>query len=184
MFFAIYAKIILLEKQGWLDDFIEKYNEPYDLHITLKQPCFINEIEVNELRNKVARFFKDRVEKKIKVDFRKFILDKPNLENSGCIMIGTSDNKKLLGLQGSIRKLLVDYSDYCDLKTKVYEENFVPHITIGNKLTAEKFEKALSELPQKLALQGTVDEIVLAIVNDESEAERKNPENLTTFRLI
>ncbi|MBI4599120.1 hypothetical protein HY734_02920 [Candidatus Uhrbacteria bacterium] len=55
--FAIYARVVLSEKLSELDAFRQKYNDAYDPHITLKQPCWIEEDRVPELKRAVASFF-------------------------------------------------------------------------------------------------------------------------------
>ena len=39
--------------------FRKKYDESYELHVTFKQPCFIEEDQVNDLKDKLSLFFKD-----------------------------------------------------------------------------------------------------------------------------
>lgn len=182
-FFAIYTKVEITNEPSWLNKFRGKYLGPYDFHVTLKQPCFIKDEETEKLKNKVDKYFKNISINNIGVDFSKFVFRKPDSLDDGCIMISSSNQKDLLKLQNNLVNCLEDYKDYRDPRTKKYEENFIPHITIGCDLSLGKFNKAVSELPQKTKINAVIDEVVLAIVADDSEDERKNPKNLTNYQL-
>lgn len=52
--FALYLTVRLTKKPAWLDDFLNKYYEPVDLHITLLQSRYVNEGEVNQIEEQVA----------------------------------------------------------------------------------------------------------------------------------
>ena len=52
-----YAKVELTKKPNWLDDFRSKYDEPYEYHVTLKQPCVIEEDLIPEIKAKLNTFF-------------------------------------------------------------------------------------------------------------------------------
>lgn len=183
-FFAIYTKVKIINEPEWLNKFRGKYLGPYDFHVTLKQPCFVEDRDVEKLKDIVRQYFKNTSINKIGVNFSNFVFRKPDSSDDGCIMVSSSNQKDLLKLQNNLINCLEEYKDYRDLRTKDYEENFVPHITIGGDLSLGKFKKAVSELPSKTKVNAVIDEVVLAIVSDDSEAERKNPKNLTTYQLL
>lgn len=54
--FAIYPRLNLTQKPTWFDGFRLKYDEPYELHITLIQPRYIDEQMVDGLRLRVSNF--------------------------------------------------------------------------------------------------------------------------------
>ena len=55
--FAVSASVRLTEQPVWLAAFRAKYNQRYDFHVTLKQPCSITEAEVPEVRRRFDLFF-------------------------------------------------------------------------------------------------------------------------------
>ena len=181
--FAIYTIVNIKRKPKWLDAFRAKYDDPYEFHVTLKQPSFIENESLSELKDKVIKFFKEKQIKKIKVNFSKVILDEPASDSEGTIMIGATEKKALSKLQKDLVSYLKNYNAYCDPQSKAWEENFVPHITIGRDLQKQRFNQAVSELPEKVIVQTVIDEIVLAIVPNDNPEERINPKNLTVFYL-
>ena len=49
--YAVWAKINLIKKPDWLSKYRKKYNNLYPFHVTLKQPCFIDNKKFNEIKN-------------------------------------------------------------------------------------------------------------------------------------
>ena len=77
MIFAVYARVKLLKKPDWLDDFRIKYDEPYDFHITLKQPSFIDEKQIPLIKEKLDHVFSNfsLSSHKINIIFNEKIID-------------------------------------------------------------------------------------------------------------
>lgn len=54
--FAIYLKLNLTNKPKWFEGFRLKYDEDFDLHVTLIQPRYVNESKIDELKSKITVF--------------------------------------------------------------------------------------------------------------------------------
>lgn len=191
--FAIYTNVNITEKPDWLDGFRSKYDleyhadtdtfdVPYDAHITLTQPRFITDSDAAKLRTELTNFFKD-YSNKIEVEFSELHLDRQDAINNGCIMVDSVNIDELSKLQSKMRDFVSGNSDFCDIKHKSYEDNFIPHLTIGRDLSKTRFDKALSELPDEIRIKATINEVILAVIPDESATERKDPKNLTVYRI-
>ncbi|MCX6728641.1 MAG: hypothetical protein NTV39_02650 [Candidatus Saccharibacteria bacterium] len=192
---AIYTTVHLVKKPAWLDKFRNQYDleynkdtcrledEPYDMHITLTQPRFVGDEYAIQLKKVLGNYFKNNKIGKIKLEFAGMYLDRQDEIDNGCIMVNASKIDELLKLQLKMRDFVKNNNDFCDIKHKAYEDNFIPHLTIGRDLSKLRFDKALQDLPQGIRIEAEVSEIILAIVRDESSAERKNPKNLTVFKL-
>ena len=182
--FAVYAKVELTKKPDWLDNFRRKYDEPYEYHITLKQPCIIEDGFVPEIKNKLNRLFSD-----LKNPNHKMVLtfDSLNIPMAAqydiCIMINATKVDEIKELQKCILSALCEYSSYLDIKYKAYEENFQPHITIGRNLNEQSFLSASKDLKQDFACEGAVTEIVLGVVENDTATEASDPNNQTVFYL-
>ena len=181
--FVVTAEVELTKKPSWLDGFRARYDKPYHYHITLKQPCFIQDVEVVALKNKLEMLFKGSgaISGPIELSFDtlKTSIDK----DDGCIMIRTSNDGPIHELQTKILECLSDYKDYFKPKYEQYELNFVPHITVARELTREKFDEALSELSKDLTCIGRVTKVVLTIVNNFGPEEANDPANRVEFNL-
>lgn len=188
--FAIYARVRLIEKPNWLDDFCKKYGQPYDYHITLTQCRFISDADIPKLKEKVDRFFAPPAgglsipNHKIEVDFSIPEIDDEGVEKGeGCIMINAVKNDELINLQKNLVELMVDHKDFYKPKYQEYERNFEPHITVAMDLDKEQFDSAIKDFRDDFRCVGVVDEIVLSIVNKISPEESNNPNNLTIYKL-
>lgn len=182
-FFALYTKVKITSNSPWLDEYKQKYGEPYGYHITLKQPCFVEVDEVEVLKGRVAEYFYSHPISTIDAAFSKVKIDEPVDSEGGYVMLVSSDADRLIELQKGLVSYLNRYKDYVEEKTKSYQDNFIPHITIGYDLAPEIFKEAVKEIPENFNISATIDGVTLAIVGDKSEAERTNPDNLTEFYL-
>ena len=184
--FAVYARLNLIKKPEWLDKFREKYDDLYDFHITLKQPCFIDEKQIPELKNTVSEFFDNLVLSKheISVLLNKTVIEE-YADNKGeyIIMISTNEKSEIYELQAKILSALSDYTNYVKPKYKDYEKSFEPHITIARHLDTEKLAKAKEGVVGDYTCCALIQEIVLAIVPEDTVEESKNPQNLTVYKL-
>ncbi|MDD3481009.1 MAG: hypothetical protein PHW75_02175 [Patescibacteria group bacterium] len=180
--FGIYAKVDLYGKPDWLDNFISKYSKPFDVHITLKQPCYIGEPQVLPIKNSVSNFFENNKLKKIKMTFNTYSMDhSPSSGKSNNHIMVLTKNKDIIKIQKAIVALLNEYTDYCDPITEQYEVNFEPHITIGVDLDNQRYERALTELPPDISIKGEVAEVVLVVANPEDK--KVEEEHKTIYKL-
>ncbi len=181
--FAIYSNIVLTSKPSWLDDFRAKYDKPYDYHITLKQPCYVEDDQVQQLKEKVASFMPGPqiVDHSIGVSFDRIIIADQD-PNDGCIMIHVADNEKLNKLQTALVQKLEGFINYCRAESAEWEKNFMPHITIGRDLTPQMIEQAKQELHADDLPQGHITELVLAVVQKINPQQAAKPENLTMYK--
>jgi len=180
--FAVYFSICLPREPDWLIKFREKYDEPFETHITLKQPCFIAESELPLLKQQLKAFVKNNNLKKIPVEFSKVVVDESDTEKN-IIMLTPKDSVELIALQRKLIKVLSSYNDYFDINTIKYETDFNPHITIAHSVVSQKLEKVLLETPDKFSISGYCDKLVLIIVKEATVKERKDPNNLIIFYL-
>ncbi len=181
--FAIYAKVVLIKKPIWLDEFREKYDEPYEFHITLKQPCFIEEGKILDLKQKVSDFFEKLTvpNHQIAIVFEELVIDKD--EEGMTIMLKAKDASDLIKIQQDLRSWLRDYKGYVKEKYQGYEEQFVPHITVGRHIPEIEEKAALKYFENSYTCEGIVKDAVLAIVNEVTPEEAKNPLNQMVYSL-
>jgi 2'-5' RNA ligase len=168
----------------WFDNFILKYNEPLDLHLTLIQPRYIDEQQIDDIKSKVALFLNENklaAEDKI-IEFDNFVCDK---ESNGkyTIMLLASNDDVLLDFQKGLREILKDNIDYVEKATVEYEENFRPHITIGTNISEDLLNEAKSYFQSEFQVTGELTDLVLPIVKDTSIEERGNKDNQIIFDL-
>ena len=177
--FAVYAEVEIPNIPDWLVEFRKKYSEPYDFHITLKQPVFIEESEIPKLKEKLRTFFEE-YKGSFSMNFNENYLG----ADKSCIMLGLKGNSPIVSLQRGLVNCLDNYNEYVDSATEKFENNFVPHITIGDKLNKTRYEQALKDLPKDFFnVKGVVNDIVLVVVKEATVEEALKPENLTKFTL-
>ncbi|MFZ2523318.1 MAG: 2'-5' RNA ligase family protein [Minisyncoccia bacterium] len=182
--FVVYAKVKLTKKPEWLDGFRSKYDKPYEYHITLKQPCVLEDAEVPEVKAKLSSLFSS-----LKISENKIILTFNSLKvyselpENTCIMINSESNAELNELQKSILSALGEYKKYFKEKYKKYEEPFIPHITIGRVLDEKAYAEASEVLKQDYTCEGVVSEVVLAVVQNNTVDEVNDPNNQTVYKL-
>ena len=181
--FEVYAKVKLNQKPNWLDDFRFKYDEPFEYHVTLKQPCFIEEDKILDIKNKLNNLFLNLKIPNHEIALTFDSLKIPPYTPDVCIMINASNINEILKLQKNVLLVLSEYSQYCEIKTKEYEENFEPHITIAKNLDEQSYLLAAKELEQDYLCEGIVKEVVLVIVDNPNVVEASNPKNQTIFSL-
>jgi 2'-5' RNA ligase len=181
--FAIYTNLILTKKPDWLDKFRQKYDKSYDFHITLKQPCFIEEEKVPGLRQQVSSFFNSTHTQnhKIEIIFDDVLTDKG--DDGVTVMVRAQNNPALVSLQKDLRSFLKDYDNYVKPKYKSYEENFEPHITIARNLSEDQFGEALMFLNGNIQCEGEISRIILSILNEITPEEARNPLSQTLYIL-
>ena len=132
----------------------------------------------------LAKLFSESIVENHKLDivFDRIVFE--GAENKGMyIMVQASNTGKISQLQNRIKSALSIYKSYVKPEFKEYEENFKPHITIGRKLNSEMFLQAKTYFKENYVCHGKIEEIVLAIVPEDTVEESKKPENLTVYRL-
>ena len=183
-FFALYFRVDLQQKPFWFDDFRSKYDESYDLHVTLIQPRYIEEAEENLLRFKVEKFLRENKlsEEDKELVFDKFVCERELDGKYTCMLINQSNNS-LISFQKRLREDLKRFDKYVDNVTEQYEIDFRPHITIGRNIADKSLEEVESYFKSGYATRALVDELVLPIVENNSIEEAQNPKNLTVFKI-
>lgn len=179
--FAVWAKVKLIEKPDWLDDYKKKYNNFYPVHVTLKQPCFIDEEKFDETRNIVSDIIEgfDFKDHKIKLVFEEIFIDKYDKS----IMIRTKNRGIIMDLQHKLRTALKGFGSYVEPELETYENNFYPHLTITGSIDDDQFKQAIKDIGKDTRCAGEINEIILSFVKDDTAEELKNPKNLILFRL-
>lgn len=182
--FALYIKLSLTKKPEWLGEFLDKYFEPVDLHVTLTQPRYIDEGQVDNLQSNIISLIKSI---SIKEDDRKVIFDKLTIDKESdgryVFMLNVRENNFLISFQKELQAALKDYTEYLDDSTKEYEVNFKPHITIAINLDAATKEEAEKYFASDYKFEGLLEALVLPIVKDTSIEERNDTNNLRSFKL-
>lgn len=177
--FAVYTNITLTKKPDWLDGFLEKY-QPRIPHVTLKQPCYIEEEHVSDLKQKVSQFISKCKMGALQVVFDKVVYDK---DKSGTIMVCARNAERLIQFQKDLCLTLSEYSDYVELRRREYEKKFRPHVTIGDEIPEENYNESLGYLKDGCVCEGVIREVVLAVVNNMSAEEADNTKNKNIFIL-
>lgn len=182
--FALYLRLNLINKPKWFDDFRLKYDEPFDLHVTLIQPRYIDEARVDDLKFIVSKFLSENrfSEEDRIIEFNNLVFDQ-ELDGSYTIMLLAQKANKIFELQNGLRELLKEFNEYVKNVTIEYEENFKPHITIGRNIKSDLLLEAKSYFKPNFSVKGILADLVLPIVMNTSAEERKNPKNLTILDL-
>lgn len=180
--FAITTNIEFIKKPNWLDSFCNKHNKiEYEFHITLKQPCIIQENQIVSIQNIISEYILKKASKQIEIDLNKLYIDASESAlsiSNGCIMIEAEKSDDIKKLQKELVEVLSDYKDYQTPKVKSYEENFKPHITIASDLNKEEFELAEEDLQDDFMCQGKITKLYLIIVHN-FDPEKKNGDKQT-----
>ncbi|MFA5987818.1 MAG: 2'-5' RNA ligase family protein [Candidatus Paceibacterota bacterium] len=181
--FAIYADIKLIKKPEWLDEFRKKYDKPYEFHVTLKQPCFVEEGKTVDLKQKVSDFFTavNVEDHKISLAFDDLVVAEK--DGVSTIMLKAHDVFVLADLQKSLCNTLAEYKNYVKPKSEDWEKNFDPHITIARNITKDQYQEATDYLKGNYVCEGIIESIILSVVKEDTPEEAKNPLNQTVYKL-
>jgi len=182
--FAIYAKVELIKKPEWLDDFRIKYDKPYPYHLTLKPSTIVEDSEVSDIKNRLEKLFSNLEipEHKILLEFNSLNV-RHDTASDICVMINSNKNDEIIKLQKEILSVLDKYKNYRKEKYKGYAENFTPHITIGRDLNEESYQQALKKLEKDYTCEGIIEEVVLVVMNNATVAEYNDPSNQTFYKI-
>ena len=181
--FAIYLRVNLTEKPEWLDSFRSEYSSTSILHITLVQPRYIHEDQIQDIKDKVSEVLS---KEKIDSGDKELIFDKTELEEDVdryLLMSFINENESILNLQKKLVEALKNFDSYCSEETKEYEANFQPHLTIADKIDSGSKDIALKLASENNTLKGNIMDLVLAIVNEQSVSESENPDNWIIFHI-
>ncbi len=178
--FAIYSNVKLDKKPDWLDEFRKKYDKPYEFHITLKQPCYIEEDKVSELKEKISNFF-NTSKYKFEVVFDSIVSNRD--EDGITIMLKANNVNDLVLFQKDLCTYLGEYTTYLKPKYKGYEKDFVPHITIARNISETQEMEAMKYLQNEFVCGGEINSVTLSIVNNNTPEESKNPANQSIYSL-
>jgi len=183
-FFALYFRLELKQKPFWLEEFRKKYDEPYDLHLTMIQPRYIEESEEDLLKFKIDKFLKENKpsEEEKYLVFDNFTCEK-EMDGKYTCMLMAQDNIGLINFQKKLREDLKRFDKYVDAITEQYEINFRPHITIGRNINEKSLEEVRSYFKSGYATRAVIGELVLPVVKSNNIEEAKNSNNLTTYKL-
>ena len=178
--YAVWAKVKLIKKPNWLDSYRKKYNNLYEFHVTLKQPCFIDNSRLEDIKSKTSKVINqiNLPNHKINVVFENIKADRDDKS----IMIMAEKDEKLIELQSKIRSALSAYKNYIEPALEEYENNFQPHLTITGDV-GDKFDEALNDVERDTKCVGEINEIILSCVKENTLEEAKNPKNLTIYQL-
>jgi len=172
--FAVYSKVKLVKSPSWLNKFQKKYlNE--DWHVTLKQPCRIEDGQVSDIKNKLKELHKELKFKggKIDISFDKLFIDKEKEGGDKTIMVQATDNKLVHLLQKKIIKTLKGYDNYDVQESGIWERNFKPHLTLASNLKEKDFLKAESYI-KDYACEGVIDSITFIYLDENNDRTRIN----------
>ncbi len=176
--FAVYAQPILIEKPEWFDDFYRSYGGGYDLHITLKQSCSIDEQDERDIKNILADLFHSLPTHNRKIDV---ILDTLVIPEEGCIMVTSQKNPLLYELQKKIVEALKGYTQYTEPELEAYEKNFIPHITIAEDVSRVK--ENLDILKSDCFFRAAIRDITGIFVKEQTLEEALNQKNKAIYPL-
>lgn len=177
--FAVYGRLNLTKKPEWFDDFRAKYGTIVEYHVTFKQPCFIEESQISDLKEKLSNVFENFAVPGHKIDM---IFDRL-YSNKDAVMVRTKETGPIMDLQKQIRDTLKDYDKYVYPERKTYEYDFHPHVSIALDLTPEQYTAATKEVKPDYRCEGVIEEIVLVVVNAKQAGFPADPENQTIYHL-
>ena len=182
--FAVYLRLHLISQPEWFDDFRNKYSSNSILHITLVQPRYVSENSIEDLKNKISEVLHKNT---FKTEDKKIFFHKTELEwdeddNQYLLMSFIKENQSVLKLQKSLVDALRGFDTYCNESTKEYELNFRPHLTVADRIDSHSKEEALERIPEMDGLEGSLADLVLAIVNEQTISEAENPDNWSVFK--
>lgn len=182
--FAVTADVELSRKPEWFDAFRAEYDEPYPLHVTLKQPSLVEDGDVEGLKKEVADFFAmlEKAETPLRVRFDRMSVSVRSREDI-CVMLDATESGALPDLHAGIMAKLGTRYSYRKEEYRRYEEDFHPHVTIARDLTEKDYGGAAKVWTPDFDCEGIVKSCTLVIVPELNAEEANKAENRTTFIL-
>ena len=182
--FAVLAKVQLIQQPPWLEGFFQEHGTTFGHHVTLKQVCYLEEEDIQDVQNRLETFFHGLsvFDHKIELSFEDLVADK-DVDGLETIMINAKENNVIRELQLGILSCLKPYNDFVNKETEEYEKNFHPHITIASNLDPAQYESVRAELGRDYLCKGVINEIYLIIADKPGAEESAKPENQTVYQL-
>ncbi|MFA4954955.1 MAG: 2'-5' RNA ligase family protein [Patescibacteria group bacterium] len=182
--FAVVAKVQITQQPHWLEGFFQKHGTTFGYHVTLKQVCYLEERNIQDVKHRLEAFFRSLSvsDHKIELSFDDLVVDK-DADGLETMMIDAKENRIINELQSGILSCLKPYDDFVNTGTEKYEKNFKPHITIASNLDPAQYESVRAELGRDYFCKGVINEIYLIIADKPGAEEGAKPENQTVYRL-
>ncbi|PIR76279.1 MAG: hypothetical protein COU32_02910 [Candidatus Magasanikbacteria bacterium CG10_big_fil_rev_8_21_14_0_10_42_10] len=177
--FHITAQVDLNLYPRWIDIFRETYDKPYPMHISLKTNTYCQEEATTHIKKELKELCKNYTT--MHLQFHGIFTKKT--DNGWSIMIRAEENTQLLKLQKEISKTFSTYGDHIAKQYAEFELSFIPHITIGRRLSDENFREAQNMIHDDSLATATIQKIVLTIVDNAVFEEWTDPQNKTVFVL-
>ncbi len=182
--FAIFAAVELDADSQWVIRYRAQLNDPYELHVTLAQPAFLDELDFPAVKalvqQRLACFTVPGGV--IALAFTEPMLHKPTDQEEGYIML-RAEASALNELQRVLIADLAAYRNYTEPESAEYETIFEPHLTLARKLTTETYGQALASLPTSPQAYATCREIVLVSIPAETPEAPLAPQDRIAFPL-
>lgn len=179
--FAIFSNLNLIKKPVWFDEFRKKYDKPYKLHITLRSPCFVDDSNIDGLKEDISNIFST-----IKIKNHKLVIyfnQIVEIKGEKLTIMLKANCPELIKIQRKLFESLRGYSKFVKDKYRIYGEKFEPHITIGRDIEPEEYGNVLQYLKNDFELSGEITELVFVIVKEDTPKESKNPLNQVVYKL-
>lgn len=183
--FAVYSEIELSKKPAWLDEFRIRYDRSLPYHVTLKQPCFIEERDEEPIRDAFKWFFEERRGRvhPIELTFTELRMGREEHDSSTTFMIDAEPSLVILELQRGILTALGAYKSYCLAESEMWEKDFKPHLSIACNVPNDRLANAKRDLGTDLRCEGVIREVILAIIPENSPEEASHPQDKTIVSL-
>lgn len=182
--FATYLTLDLINPPKWFEDFRKRNNAWFDLHITLTQPRYIEEDQIEQLKETISSFVSKNIFSEMD---KKLFFDKASLEKTAdeefIFMWFLKKNDRINILQKGLVEIMRPYKNYVDVTTVEYESQFRPHITVAEALNSINKLKAEELIASEPSIEGVIKDLALPIVKDTSREERENKENIFLFKI-
>lgn len=172
--FAVQTNLEISKKPEWLDAYRAKYDDlRYEYHVTLKQPCIIEEKDIGFIRQKLDNYFRTVKPQVIPLVFDDAVFaDSRVNESEACVMIKSQPNDSINKLDRDILSILSEYKNYVWEQSQDYEANFMPHITVARNLNPEKFIMAKDDFKGDFITEGKITKVILSLVRNYDKNDK------------
>jgi 2'-5' RNA ligase len=175
--YFITADLTPLHEPVWLPAFREKYTT-FGNHLTLKYPTLVEPNELDEVTKIVSKLAAECAP--LDIEFTKPCNNVT--KGNAFIMISGDSGTTLHGLQKQILDATKVNGRLVHEFYRSFENNFVPHITIGSNLTLDTFATAWAEVLSFDSIQCSyrIASVTLNIIESD-HAEKSSSVNKKTF---
>ncbi len=177
--FAVYGRLQLTKQPIWLKAMRARYAATTEYHVTLKQPCFVEEAQLPKLQSRLNELCNGLAVP----DHRIALLFDRLYAEQDAIMVQAEAAGPIIALQSRLREALKDFKRYVASELEGYEIEFHPHFSLLSDLTPAQFTAARREIGADYECAGTIEEIVLAVYDSEPAARTTNAPDLTAYPL-